>query len=632
MMPKSLRVLLAIALLVFLDGQAVARKKPAPGPAPVTACTDFYEIGNHDWLQAHPLPATANSFSRWDELNALADRQTRELLTHDGTEAAGPAARLLADFIASGRDPAQLVAGVRTTAKPLLAKIDGIRAPKDIAAVIAALQAAGIPAVVDFDVLRDPNTGQPRGTFLPASLGLPGPEFYGRSEPALKALANQYRQAQVALLTSAGVPSASAGQQADAALTVETALAKAMSGTSDKVVATKDLAKTYPMLQLGGVLKALASAPDDVTLRQPDYFKAVDKLLAKPTLTSWRAYLRIRVMAALADALPDDPRRTYLATLGRAPATSMPDRLSAWARNEGADLLDLAYGDAFLGSDRQQQAQAIGEAVRAAMARAVNRATWLSPEGKAAAIGKLGAMRLAIGTPVVAISLEGLAFDRDNLAGNYLAFRRWNHARSLARLQAPIWPWPVDQTRPVIGYQEQDNRLIVTASALQAPVFGGDSLAANYGALGALIGQQISLAFADLTGSDGAALQARMSGLVAQYSAYPAAAGVAVDGQRSLRMNAADLSGLELAWDAYRDHASDASGDQAFFRAWASLWARQDRESIITAAAPTPSAFAPSRWRVNGPLANLPAFAQAFACPAGQPMVRTGPAQIAIWR
>ena len=442
----------------------------------------------------------------------------------------------------------------------------------------------------------------------------------------LKALIGQYRQSLIAMLTVTGVPSAKAAQQADGALVVETALAKAMSVQGDKVVASKTLS-----LPLSETLKALAVAPAEITLRQPGYFKAVEKLLAKPVLSQWQAYLRVRVLVTLADALPDDPRRPYFTTLGRAPAMTMPERLSAWIHDDGADLLDLAYADTYLGSDHQQEAQAIGEAMRAAMARAIDRAIWLSPDGKIAAIRKLSAMRLAIGTPVVPISLEGLVFDRKNLAGNLLAWRRWNHARALARLRAPIWPWPVDQTRPVIGYQNADNRLIVTAAALQAPVFSSESQVANYGALGALIGQQLSLAFADMAGNDGAALQARMSGLAAQYSVYPASAQMSVNGQRTLRMNAADLSGLELAWDAYRDHATDSSGDQTFFRAWGSLWARQDNETALSSAVAT-SVFAPSRWRVNGPLANLPAFAQTFACKAGQPMARSGSAQTAIWR
>ena len=83
-MSPTFRVALAVALLVFIDGQAIARKKPAPGPAPASACTDFYAIANQDWLLAHPLPASAGSLSRWDELNALAANQTAELLTRSG--------------------------------------------------------------------------------------------------------------------------------------------------------------------------------------------------------------------------------------------------------------------------------------------------------------------------------------------------------------------------------------------------------------------------------------------------------------------------------------------------------------------------------------------------------------------
>jgi putative endopeptidase len=452
---------------------------------------------------------------------------------------------------------------------------------------------------------------------------LPDREFYGRPEPALKTLTGQYRQALVTLLSLAGVPTAKAGPQADAALTVEKSLASAMASPGEKTLAADALTKTYSSLQLADLLKTLGAAPADVTIRQPDYFKAVDKLLAKPVVAQWQAYLRVRLMLSLADALPEDPRRAYLSTLGRAPAAAMPERLSAWIRDEGADLLDLAYADAFLGSDRQQQAQAIGEAVRAAMARAIDRATWLSADGKAAAISKLSAMRLGIGQPVVPTSPEGLVMDRDNLAANLLAVRRWNRARSLTRLQAPIWPWPVDQTRPVIGYQGANNRLIVTAAALQIPVFNGESQAADFGALGSLIGQQMSLAFADLDGIDGLELGKREAGLLTQYAAYPVTPSVKVDAQRTQRMNAADLSGIELSWDAYRNHAgNDHGGDQAFFRAWASLWARQDSESALAAASAT-SVFAPSRWRVNGPLANLPAFAQTYGCQAGP---------VAIWR
>ncbi len=631
-MSRPFRMIFAVALLVTTTGQALAKKKPPPGPVAPTACTDFYEVSNRDWLLAHPLPANGGSASRWLELNATADRQTRELLARGEANGKGPATQVLADVVASSRDLALMTQAANNSAKPFLAKITAIKQAKDIATILVALQAAGIPAIYDFDVLRDVNTGQPHGTFRPAALGLPGREYYGRNEPALKALAAQYRQSLVAMLTAAGLPSAKVGPQADAALALESTLAGAMATPGEKVMAVPAVAKSWPTLLLPDALKALAIAPDEVIVLQPDYFKAVDKMLAKPVITQWQAYLRVRVMAALADALPEDPRRAYLSVLGRAPAATVAERLSNWIRDEGADLLDVAYAESYVGSDRQQEAQAIGEAVRAAMARAINNAAWMSADGKAAAISKLGAMRLAIGKPFVPVTLEGLTTDRDDLAGNVLAIRRWNRARALARLATPNWPWPVDQTRPVIGYQAADNRLIVTAAALQPPVFGNGSQAADFGALGALVGQQMSLGFADFTGNDGIGFGKRQLGLLGQFAAYPASAVTRVDGMRTQRMNTADLSGLELAWDAYRSHAAaDNSGDPVFFAAWAALWARQDTDAAQAAAAAT-SLFAPSRWRVNGPLANLPAFAKTFACKKDQPMAHDGADRTSIWR
>jgi putative endopeptidase len=266
------------------------------------------------------------------------------------------------------------------------------------------------------------------------------------------------------------------------------------------------------------------------------------------------------------------------------------------------------------------------------MGRAIDRSTWLSAQGKAESLTKLAAMRLAIGTPLRPISFDGLHFDRASYAGNVLALRRWNRARSLALLNSAVWPWPISQTEPAIGYQASENRLIVTASALNAPAFEGTSTARDYGSLGALIAQQMSLGFADYIDSDGYALAARQAGLVAQFNAFPATATVNVNGTRMLRQNAADLAAIEIAWDALMAQgAPDPLAAKEFFSAWAAVWARNDSPEAL-AAAQNQSAFAPARWRVNGPLSNTPSFAKSFSCKAGQPMVRADKDQLAIWR
>ena len=130
-----------------------------------------------------------------------------------------------------------------------------------------------------------------------------------------------------------------------------------------------------------------------------------------------------------------------------------------------------------------------------------------------------------------------------------------------------------------------------------------------------------------------AAWSRRATPLIAQYNAYPAAGGATrVNGSRSFSQNQADLAGLELAWDALAAQGSpDTASAQAFFAAWAGLWARQDKATALAAAQAT-AIHAPAKWRVNGPLANLPAFGQAFACKGKAAMQRPAKDQVALWR
>jgi putative endopeptidase len=331
-----------------------------------------------------------------------------------------------------------------------------------------------------------------------------------------------------------------------------------------------------------------------------------------------------------------DLRQPYLAALNLAKATdeAIPAtaRMASLTSQEGSELLSAAFAETYLSKAKEQQVDAIGEAIRAAMGRAIDRSTWHSADGKAASRTKLAAMRVSIGTPLHPVSFDGLRFDRSSYAGNVLALRRWNRARSLALLGTAIWPWPISQTRPAIGYQASENRLIVTAAALNPPAFEGKSAASDYGSLGALVAQQMSLGFADFAQPDGAALTSRQAGLISQFSAYPATDMVKVNGTRMLRQNTADLAAIEIAWDAFNALGTpDPAAAKEFFRAWASVWARQDSPAAL-AAAQSQSDFAPAKWRVNGPLSNTPAFAKAYACKAGQPMTRAAKDQLAIWR
>ncbi len=632
--PPMLRPLLATVLLCSVVGGVEARKKVGSVASTPGACSDFYQNVNQAWLSAHPLPPGLPSYSHWNELNISAQQQMRDLLTSKGPAPSGPATRLLADLVASSSDAAAMDDGVRASAAPLLKLVEGIRKPRDIAKVAASLHAAGVPVLFGFDALRDADTGQPRASFYPAGLGMPGPGYYDANAVELKPGVDAYRAYLAAQLKFAGVADAKADEQAGWAYAIEQSLAKAMADDGHEAYAPAKLGKAYNNLFLPDLMQAVGWAPANITVLHAAFFHALDKQFAKPNVAQWQAYLRAQIMHSLAPARGSDPRLSYLAALritGEAKLDRV-DRLSLLALAEGADLSSAAYAEAYLSNDRQQRAQAVAEAIRAAMGRAIDRSTWLSDSGKASSRSKLSALRLSIGDPSEPIDFAKLRFERGNLAANLLTLRRWNLARSLARLNSAAWPAPVYQWQPVIGYQPSQNRLVVSAAALNAPVFDGKSTATDYGALGALVGQQMSLAFADYTDADGRGLAGRQSGLVDQYAAYAATPSTKVNATRMLRQNAADLAAIELAWDAFNAQgAPDPEARKKFFRAWATVWARQDNADALAGAQQT-GAFSPARWRVNGPLVNTPAFAQAFACKPGQAMFKAAKNQQAIWR
>lgn len=634
----ALRPLIAIALVCFASGSFAAKKKPVQAaPMAPAACVDFYGHVNHAWLQSHPLPAGVPSFSRWDELNGLARRQTADLLAGRAPASGGPASRLLGELAASAADPALLDASMLATAKPLLAQVDGLRKAKDLPRVVASLHAAGVPVVFGFDALRRPDTGEPRASFYPAGLGLPDPAYYGSTEPEIRQALAMYRAYLVDLLKFAGVDDRKSTEQADAALSLETTLAGLMlaAPAAGNDVAVAQTVQSYPALGLADFMQAQGAAPALVNINKPAYFQSLDRMMAnKPVVPKWQAYLRTQILNSLADTMGRNRRQPYLAALGLAAAPAplaAADRLAILGNNEAADLISAAYAEAYMAPADQLRATGIADGVRAAMGRAIDRAAWLSAGGKSSSRAKLAAMGLSIGKPVEAIAFDALVLQRDNFAGNVLALRRWNRSRSLARLNVAIWPWPVSQAQPLIGYQPAENRLIVTAAALRAPAYEGLSLAADHGSFGALLGQQMSLAFADFSQGDGASLASRQTGLLGQYNAYPSGVSGKVNGLRTQRQNAADLAGVELAWDAFQSlGAQDAAAAKEFFRGWAATWARQDSPAAL-AAAQANSVFAPARWRVNGPLTNLPAFAKTYACKSGA-MVRPAKDQSAIWR
>ena len=630
-MRKLFPPLLAGLLVTLSAGPAAAQRAPAV-PA---ACADFYGHANAAWLRQNPLPPGANSLSRWDQLNAQGLSQRDQVLAATTAPAGATVSVRLADLFASAQDEAAIEAAGLKSVQPLLAIIDRIKRPKDIAPAVAALHAAGMPVLVSLQVLRD-SEGKPYAQVGPGGLGLPDEGFYASTDPLAQSVEVRYVAAVAAWLRQSGTPEAKLVEQAGWVGRMERDLAKAtLAGTPFQVMAFQDAQKIAGSVNLDGILKAHGLQATQVAVSSPGYFRALDTLIANTKPEQWKVYLKAQVLRDMASALGKayhDPwAQLYEVTLaGQAAPTPRAVRVRWALESRVPEMLDAAYTQRFLPVPRQQRARAIATSVQASAVSAVERASWLSPAGKASALQRLKAMTVQVGRSVPDNVFDELKFTRTDLAGNVLALRRWLMKYALVRAETA---WPAEQWQPLVAYLPQENRLLVTAATLQPPLLDDTGSAADYGAFGALVAQQLSLAIQTWDGADAAAWSKRATPLIAQFNAYPATGGATkVNGARSFPQNQADLAGLELAWAALNAQGSpDAATSKAFFTGWASLWARQDKDTALAAAQATAN-HAPVKWRVNGPLSNLPAFGQAFACQGKVAMQRPAKDQVALWR
>ncbi|MFY2764106.1 M13 family metallopeptidase [Arenimonas sp. MALMAid1274] len=623
---------LVVALMLTLAaGPAAAQRAPAT-PA---ACTDFYGHANAAWLAGNKLPANASSLSRWDQLYAQNQAQRDQVLSATTAPAQAMVSVRLADLFASAQDEAAIEAAGAKPLAPLLAIVDKIKRTRDVAPAIAALHAAGMPVLVDLQVLRD-NTGTPYAQIGAGGIGLPDPGFYDSTDPLVQPVEKRYGAAVWEWLRLTGTPEAKLAEQVGWVMQMERTLAKAtLTGTPFQVMSTKDASGVAGALELERLLAAHGLKASQVAMTAPGFFQALNQLIAKTKPEQWKVYLRAQIARDMAPTLSkgfNDPwGQLYEVTLaGQAAPTPRALRARWVLESRVPELLDAAYTQRFLPVPRQERAKAIAEAVRASAIASVDRAPWLSEGGKASARARLQAMVIQVGSEVPDNVFDDLKFKRNELAGNVLALRRWLQKYALVRARMA---WPAEQWQPLVALLPQENRLVVTSGTLQPPILDDGGSAADFGGFGALVAQQLSLSLQTWDGPDAAAWGKRATPLIAQYNAYSATGGATkVNGTRSFAQNQADLAGLEIAWAALNAQGTpDAAASKAFFTGWANLWARQDKDTVL-AAAQASAIHAPSKWRVNGPLSNLPAFGQAYGCKGKVPMQRTAKEQVALWR
>lgn len=582
----------------------------------------------------------------------------------------GDPSRMIADLYESYVDEDELERRGLDPVRKYLSAVDGITDRPSLSSALVRLYDARSLILGPFPLFLDIDPNRPT-RYLPntwqGGLSLEDRDYYVSDDPDFAEIRTAYVEHVAAMLELAGYPDSRG--QADRVLALETALAE----IQWPLEATMDSLRTNTVLPRGDVEQLAAGAPlkeifdgygvpadTDVLVGMPDVLTGTAALVATAPLGDWQAYLRYQVLSAYGDFLTEPFQRevynfydhVLYGAEGRMPRDSAAVNLvNDWL----GDIVGERYVQRHFDNESKDQLHVLVENVRSAFADRISAATWMSDETRREALAKLSAMVAKIGHPDEWVSYQDAVITADDLIGNVENLNAAEWVRSWDRLGKPLdrKVWDALAQENNAFYDPQLNDITFTAALLQPPFFDPSAdAAANYGAIAATIGHEMSHAFdSDGRKSDSAGAlrnwwapgeiaryEAESDRLVAQYDAFEPFPGEYVDGELTLSENIADLVGLQVAYDAYQRSLNGQeapvidgfSGDERFFLAYAGSWKDKCREEYERDMLQTDT-HSPARYRVDGVVRNMDEWYATFEVKDGDELFLAPADRVRMW-
>lgn len=631
----------------------------------IEACTDFFEYANGSWLKKTEIPA---SESRWGTFNILADNNNAILkdILEKSTKAeaaTGTNVQLIGDYYSSCMDEAAIErAGIKPL-KPIFKEIDKIASAEDLQRQIALLHNAGLPAV--FTVTAGADLKNSSMVIVNAGQGgltLPSRDYYTKDDAKSVETRQKFVEYATNMFKNLGDKPKKAAAHAKIVMDIQTRLAKASLGPVEmrnpdnrynKMTLTAAQEMT-PNLSWTNYLAARnIKDVSEFNIGQPAFFKEVGLMIADIPFDNWKTYLRFMVVNATANGLSKKFADENFNFFGRylSGAKEPQPRWKTCVQTTD-NTLGEALGEEYIKIAFKPEARArmneLIDNLLAAMKDRVEGLEWMGAETKQQAQRKLSTFKRKIGSAEKLRGYEGLTIDGKSYAGNILRARAFQVRRNLEDIGKPV-----DRTRwnfspPTVNasYSGINNDITFPAGILQPPFFNSEADdAINYGAIGGVIGHEISHGFDDSgsrfdadgnlkmwwTADDRKKFEDRAACVVKQFDEYEVQPNLFINGKLTLGENIGDFAGLTVAYEAYKkslegktrpEKIDNFTPEQRFFLGWAQVWAGKYTPEAERLQVATNSHSLP-RWRVNGPLSNMPQFAEAFGCKTGQKMVRT---------
>src|SRR6267378_27979 len=605
---------------------------------------DFFRYANGAWIKRTEIPP---EYSRWGAFNELIERNNDALhaIAEKATQTQldpklAPETQKVGDYYVSGMDE-QSIEAMRT--KPLQGELDRIEAIKDqqdVLAEIAHLHSIGINAFFDFGAGQDAkDSTRDIAQAVQGGLGMPDRDYYTKQDADMKQKREKYVAHVTKMLTLLGEPAEKAADDAKKIMALETKLAEA----SRTRVQLRD--------------------PGDINVHQPEFFKAANNLFKSTPIDDWKAYLRWHLINATGPYLSKDfvdeefdfSDRTLRGTQQIKPRWK---RVITSEDDEIGEALGKLYVGFYFPPEAKARALELVNNLKEALADRIKTLDWMDEPTKKEALKKLAAMNVKIGYPDKWLDYSLLEIDRGPFVMNTLRSEKFAADRDLQKIGKPVDRTDWGMTPPTVNayYQPTMNEIVFPADILLPPFFYANADdAVNYGAIGAVIGHEMTHGFDDQGRQFDAVgnlrdwwskksadeYNKRRKAVVDQYSEYTPLPGQHVNGELTQGENIADIGGIKLAYAALQKaldkHPDDRNKkidgltpEQRFFLSFAAIWRSKIRDADQKLRLTT-DPHSPAQSRVNGPLSNMPEFQKAFNVPDGSAMVRPADKRVNIW-
>lgn len=635
---------------------------------------DFFMYANGHWFKENPIPESESSNGIFRTIMDTVNAQIKQVCVRAAasTHEPGSMKQKIGDMYFSGMDTSSIEREGLNPLKEEFAKIDAVNDVPSLMKAAARIHMISNEPMFSIEVMPDLKISSKNAIYInQGGLGLPDRDYYFDKDERASNIRKQYQQYLASIFKLMGSNETDAARSSKSIFNLETTLAKASRNLEDlrdpfrnyNKISLDRLSKTFPALDFKSfMIAANVNNPDTVIVGQPEFLNALNKEIKTTPLAVWKDYLRFNLLKGISHTLD---KRTYMEyfnfyskTFGGAKVPRARwKRVVTQTDDALGELVGQVYVEEYLPKGSKEKLVEIGNAIKNVFAERIRRLDWMSEATKQKAEHKLASMIFKVGYPDKWKDMSALKIDRKSYAVNVMRANEWQWNYMVSKFGKPVdrTEWEMQPQTYNAYYNPSNNEIVVPACNIIVP--GYERKLADDAILysiigGSTFGHEITHGFDDQgskfdengnlknwwTVEDSVKFYARTKAIVRQFKTYKVIDSLYVNGEATQGENIADLGGVMMALEAFKKTNQFKEGKsiaglkpiERFFLGYAQAWMVNRRPESLATTVKT-DFHSPEKFRVIGPLSDMPEFYEIFKVKPGDFMYRPDTARVRIW-